>query len=273
MATNTVRKGAGRAAATERTNRHAQRTPLPPKAGSLGAEAIAEAKESRAFRTGAARFQQTAGSTVAATDTKSVGKAQAFAELAVASGWEAAINTLDSGVELIARRAGGVEALHQAWVNGVWQYEASTYSFADRTTRPRNASGAAKLLPRTHEDAATEMNKVASNKHFRKREPREVEAMVLPFDPAEASEAEIVGYLRGQTVAWYNRLSRGTETATVGRTSLIWVTEYYGERTVTVCCPVTGFRSFRLTALQRVGRGKVRKTEGGNLVLELEDAS
>lgn len=41
---NTVKRGAGRPAATAKSNRHAQRTPLPPKAGSAGAEAIAEAK-------------------------------------------------------------------------------------------------------------------------------------------------------------------------------------------------------------------------------------
>lgn len=45
--TNTVKRGAGRPAAAAATNRHAQRTPLPPKAGSAGAEAIAEAKEGR----------------------------------------------------------------------------------------------------------------------------------------------------------------------------------------------------------------------------------
>lgn len=41
---NTVKRGAGRPAATATRNRHAQRTPLPPKPGSPGAEAIAEAK-------------------------------------------------------------------------------------------------------------------------------------------------------------------------------------------------------------------------------------
>ncbi len=43
MTTN-VPKGAGRATATAKRNKHAQRTPLPPKAGSAGAKAIAAAK-------------------------------------------------------------------------------------------------------------------------------------------------------------------------------------------------------------------------------------
>jgi hypothetical protein len=38
--TTTVKKGAGRPAAAEKTNRHAQRTALPPQAGSSGAQAI-----------------------------------------------------------------------------------------------------------------------------------------------------------------------------------------------------------------------------------------
>jgi hypothetical protein len=46
MTTN-VPKGAGRPAAAARSAKHAQRTPLPPKAGSPGAEAIAEAKAER----------------------------------------------------------------------------------------------------------------------------------------------------------------------------------------------------------------------------------
>jgi hypothetical protein len=245
-----------RKAAEERTNRHAQRTPLPAKA-----ERIADAKEVLAT------IQQDFPS------VKSWGKAQSFKKFAELDGWDVELKADGERVTLLATRAEGVEALHQSWLNGVWQYEASTYSFADRTTRPRNASGATKLLSRTHEAAAAEMNKVAANTHFRKREPREVTTMVLPFDPKEASEAEIIGFLRGQTVAWYNRLSRGSETAMISRTSTIWVTEYYGERTVTVCCPVTGFRSFRLSALQRVGRGHARKTDGGNLLVEMEDAA
>lgn len=46
--TTTVKRGAGRPAAAASTNRHAQRTPLPPKAGSAGAEAIAERKAEKA---------------------------------------------------------------------------------------------------------------------------------------------------------------------------------------------------------------------------------
>lgn len=44
MMTTNVKKGAGRPAAAAKSNKHAQRTPLPSKAGSPGAEAIAERK-------------------------------------------------------------------------------------------------------------------------------------------------------------------------------------------------------------------------------------
>lgn len=43
-----VKKGAGRPAAAAKSNKHAQRTALPPKKGSPGAEAIAEAKADKA---------------------------------------------------------------------------------------------------------------------------------------------------------------------------------------------------------------------------------
>lgn len=255
MTTN-VSKGAGRAAAKERTSRHAQRTPLPARKGKI--------EDAKFVVDSLSKLQE---------DLKSASKAREFAEKAIAAGWSATVTPDDGMVQVIVKRENGVEAIHQAWVNGVWQYDASTYTFADRTTKPRNASGAAKLLTRAHEDAATEMNKVASNKHFRKREPRDLAPMRLPFDPAEATEEEIHKFLRGQTIVWYNRLSRGTETAMFGRNSQMWVTEYHGERTVTMCCPATGFRSFHLSAVLKVGRGRVAKTQEGNLKVELEDAA
>jgi hypothetical protein len=239
-----------RAAAAERTTRHAQRTPLPPRAGVV----------------------EMAREPIAAPTVATWGKAKTFQAKAEAEGWIVSLTADEDRVSLLATRADGVEAIHQAWVSGLWQYEASTYSFTDRTTKPRNASGAARLLVRSHEDAAAEMTKVAGNKHFRKREPADLKPMALPFDATEAGEEEIAAWLRGQTVVWYNRLSRGTETAMVSRSSRVWMAEYHGERTVTVCCPATGFRSFHLSAILKLGRGSV-KAAGESVKVELEDAA
>jgi hypothetical protein len=258
MTTNANKHGL-RAAAAERSRKHAQRTPLPPRAGVV--------ETARDVLTSVSRMKE-----VSKGADRSGAKAVEFQLKAEAAGWTVKLTAEDDRVALLAVRADGVEAIHQAWVNGLWQYEASTYSFTDRTTKPRNASGAAKLLGRSHEDAAAEMTKVASNKHFRKREPADLKPMALPFDAKEAGDEEIAAWLRGQTIVWYNRLSRSTETAMVGRGSLVWLAEYHGERTVTVCCPATGFRSFHLSAILKLGRGSV-KAAGETVKVELEDAA
>lgn len=249
MTTNASKHGL-RAAAAERSRKHAQRTPLPPRAGVV----------------------EMARQPLAGPSMASWTKAKAFQVKAEAAGWSVTLTADESRVALLATRENGVEAIHQAWVNGLWQYEASTYSFTDRTTRPRNASGAAKLLDRAHEDAAAEMTKVAGNKHFRKREPADLKPMALPFDAVAAGDEEIAAWLRGQTVVWYNRLSRGTETAMVSRSSQVWLAEYHGERTVTVCCPATGFRSFHLSAILKMGRGSA-KVAGETVKIELEEVA
>jgi hypothetical protein len=170
----------------------------------------------------------------------------------------------------------GAEILVQAWGNGVWQYDASTYAFSDRTTKPRNASGAAKLLERTAEAAQEETAKVNANNAFRKREPRELKTIILPLDPEVLTAEEATKYFRGRTVRWYNRQTRGAETATVSRTTPVRITRHDGEVTILFCCPVTGFRAFHLSAVLAVGRGASGVTAGSetaSVVLETEDAA
>lgn len=253
MATTTANRHGLRAAATERRNKHAQRTPLPPRAGQVEAakEAIATASLQR--------------------DTKSWGKADAFAAEATKVGsWAVTISEVETGglVQLVAKR-GTSEFLHQAWLAGVWQYESSTYTFADRTLKPRNASGAKKLLARSPEDAEQEMAKVASNKHFRKREPEdgEIKRYQLPFDPDLATDEEIISALKGQRVEWYNRLTRSAESDVVSQGKFIHITVTSdNKRVVNVCSVSSGFRSFYVDAILKVGRGKgVRaiKTDAG----------
>jgi hypothetical protein len=222
---------------------------LPPRKGSPGAEAIAEAAEMA----------------VEAPDVKSWGKAGAFASLAVDAKWEASTAARGDVVEMTATR--GPETVIQGWRGGVWQYESSIYAYGDRSTKPRNASGALKLLGRSPEDAKSETAKVASNRHFRKAEPKDIVEKLetaqtrLPFDPELATDEEVMTVLRGQSLTWYNRLSRGTESAIVGRGRHMRMTvNEDGGRVVNFCCPVTGFRSLLVTSILKVGRGRLESS-------------
>lgn len=250
MATTVVGKGAGRPAAAARRRKHDQRTPLPPRPG-----VVEDAREAQAALVDTAQ-----------SDTRSHSKAQAFAEKAVAAKWDVSLDASPHGVELTATR--GAETLVQAWSNGVWQYPASFYAFGDRTTKPRNASGASKLLVRTPEEAGAEASKVASNKHFRKSEPKDIATKMadakrsLPFDPGLDTDEVVLTALTGQALVWYNRLSRGTESAMVSRKGARMSITPSGERVVTFCCPATGYRSCLVTAILKVGRGRRSTTKG-----------
>jgi hypothetical protein len=308
IVTTNVPKGANRASAAKRTAKHAQRTPLPPRPGTVkdardafaeavrisdtaeyaedleaiapildpalvakAAEALTEwvghnaETDRREERTAKAATMAVA---VSSGDPRSQAKAEAFAAAAAKSGWK---TTIDNGVlspvtELTATR--GPEQIVQAWLNGVWQYDASIYAFADRTTKPRNAAGAGRLLERTPDAAKAEMAKVETNKSFRRREPTEIRPMTLPFEVDTATDEEVSKFLRGQTVKWYNRFRRVPEVAMVGRQTKIYLTYYEGAPIVNWCCPVTGFRSCRLDAILGLGRGRILSAETGEIVLE-----
>ena len=263
---NTVAKGANRAAHQQRTNRHAQRTPLPPRPG-----AVEAAREPVAKSPSLAVAAPEGG-------TRSLSKASAFQAKAEASGWDIVTDVAGDrdAVELTATR--GAETMVQAWANGVWQYDASFYGFGDRTIRPRNAAGASKLLSRSESDAATEAGKVAANRHFRKAEPKDIGTKMeeakqhLPFDPELDADELVLGALTGQALVWYNRLSRGTERAMVSRKGARMSRTPDGQRVVTFCCPATGYRSCLVTAILRVGRGRIATTKGAELAsVEVDD--
>lgn len=266
MTTNASKHGL-RAAAAKRTKRHAQRTPLPPRRG-----AVAEAKEVIAAGKALAVDPgvTTGAAVVAAKPTgapdRSLAKAQAFAALCSQYGWDVAIAPVGDAVELTATR--GAETIVQAWSGGVWDYAASFYAFGDRNTKPRNASGASKLLQRAEDDAAAEATKVQANRHFRKAEPKDISTKLesakkrLPFDPELAPDEMVLAALNGQALTWYNRLSRGTESAMVSRAGARMSVTPNGERVVTFCCPVTGYRSCLVTAILKVGRGRSTVTKG-----------
>lgn len=261
MTTNASKHGL-RAAAKERSNRHAQRTPLPPKPGQ-----VEEVVELLAEWIGHNAETDRAEEAAPASGTKSLGKAEAFAVRARAAKWEVSteVDAEHDTVELTATRNG--ETIVQAWAGGVWQYPSSFYGYGDRNTRPRNASGAVKLLERSPEEAQADASKVAANKHFRKAEPKDIEVKLeeaqrrLPFDPALAADELILAAVNGQALVWYNSLSRGQESALVSRKGARISVTADGKRVLTFCCPVTGYRSCYVSSLLRVGKGK-RPTAG-----------
>lgn len=276
--TTTANKHGLRKAAQERTNRHAQRTPLPPKTGVVEEvrEAIAETKPRGRSRKPskpiAADFSEdqmlAAVVDAPAFGGKSLGKAKAFEARARQAGWSVALDIPKDAdaVELTATR--GAETIVQAWTGGVWDYAASFYGLGDRNTKPRNASGAAKLLDRPAEAASAEASKVAANRHFRKAEPRDITERLeeaqrrLPFDPELAPDEIIEAAMVGQAVVWYNSLSRGQESALVSRKGVRISVTAEGKRVVTFCCPVTGYRSCYVSSILRVGKGKSGITKG-----------
>jgi hypothetical protein len=221
------------------------------------------ASRGRAVHVGAERTGKPSRTAVAVTtgaapteDTKSVAKALAFQQAVAEFGWSCEFNTQGEVIEVVATR--GIEVLFQSWHGGVYQHPA-TYTVGDRTVLTRNASHAKQYASRPPVEAAAELKRVAENKAFK---PREVVRPAppksrLPFDPTLATDIEIIERIVGKAIKWHNRFTNTEESATVGQDPRrIRVEEQHGERVVLFCCPATGFRAFRVSALRAVGRGR-----------------
>lgn len=276
MNTKIVKKGAGRPAAQAKTKKHAQRTPLPPKTNGEKAPKVLTdlltLREEVAPRTAKILSEDVAERAARADSSKSIPKAKAFCERVEAAGWSADRSWGEGGEDHIvvtARR--DAEVIFIEWIAGVFQPTA-TYSQGDRNVRVRNASAGLQYAGRTAEQAAEETKKVSANRFFQKREaPREqVEAQrqPLPFDPALALEDEILAALAGRRVTWFNRIAQTPDSAVFPveyHKQFTHITEFEGERIVNfVDHGGTGFRSFRLSGLLSISRGKsvtVKRTE------------
>lgn len=252
MSTTTVRKGSGRAAATERTNRHAQRTALPPKPGVVEAarEPIAKAPRKRAAKAPSEPVAAPEAPAPTDTHTKAHKHATAFSE----AGWKTEVQTSGDYAELVAVR--GTETIHQAWISGVYQPDAASYTIGDRTVKTRNVAEAIRWGKRSVADAEAEFAKVGANKSFVKRAPAEApKAARLPFDLATVAEPELVNALAGAKIRWMNRLSNEEETGVVyPDVRRIHVKEQHGHRVVLFLCMNVGYRAFRLDSLLSVGK-------------------
>lgn len=266
--TVTAPKGPRRAAHAAKTSRHAQRTPLPPKPGQVEEvrEIIAEAATlAPKPRTRKTQSKVPASAPVSATATlgasKSAAKADAVREALEPHGWSVSIapapghEASEDVIELTARR--GTEVLWISWTAGKMTLEPMpTYTIEDRTIKLKNASAVKIYGARPAEVGAKELDKVRTNRAFVKR-PTQPRKARLPFDPALATDEEVIAALSGTVVSWQNRRTQGTEVAYVNDRAksarFISLTEKGGDRLFSFVCPQTGFRAFYLTALVRVG--------------------
>lgn len=248
--TKTASKAGLKAAATAKTEKAAQRTPLPPK------QKAAKEQDTLAMITAAAREvareKQDANS-------KSWEKAKPYIAAIQALGWSTSAgrpqgSDVTDHVEVIARR--GNETLFIEWVGGVHQ-PTSSYTIADREVKIKNASAAKARAAMPADDATAELERVRQNKVFRKREQPSTEAKQarLPFDPATAGDAEIANAVAGHKISWINRYRDIEEDAYVRPDPReIHFTEHDGERIMNFLCPTTGYRACRVAAITRVGR-------------------
>lgn len=253
---NTVKKGAGRPAATARSNRHAQRTPLPPRPGQVeAAKAPVDSKPSgKRTQTGDPITDPKPG------DSKSWQKAKQFLGIAKGNGWSTVSGNAEGTepsedvVEVTVTR--GDEVIWISWTSGGLTLDPMpTYTIADRTIKLRNASQAKQYASRSTEIGKSELERVSSNKFFRRKavEPKRGK---LPFDPKLATDEEVISALLGMTVTWHNNLTQGSEVGHVGRDAhKVRLAERNGDRIFSFCCPATGFRAFYLSALMKVRRG------------------
>lgn len=287
-------------AAQERSNRHAQRTPLPPRAGDVDAatepvegmpygkmteaelrkvlkrlgffpakglakgrllELILDAEMKIAQAEIADAGKELPRKLNSDPDSKSFAKAMALVAVGLENGWECAPEALEGDtVELLMKR--GTEVLWISWTGGVLTTEPMpSYTVADRTIKLRNASAVKQYATRAPEVGTQELAKVQGNRFFRKREIQPQKSK-LPFDPKLATDEEVIAMLSGKAIAWHNSRTQGTEQANVGVRWLELKEVEGGDRIFSFCGPGTGFRACRLSAITSVQRSgkKIRRS-------------
>lgn len=259
MATTTASKSGLRAAATKRTAKAAQRTPLPPKSKAdlaLVREAVEERKpaktEARLARAKAdlAAVAKPAKGKPAKAEEAPQDKGARYAGELSALGWKPEVTRKDGLVELTAVR--GTEALYLSWLNEAHISGGSTYTYADRTVKVRNPAEAVRLAGRQPEEAKASQAKVAANRAFVKR-PTGPSVRHIPFDVQEVSAEDLIEAIRGHQITWHNQYRVESETAIVG--NHIRVDRHRGgHRIVSFVDPETGFRALKLDNLENVGR-------------------
>jgi hypothetical protein len=218
--TTVIPKGAGRKAHNERTNRAAQRTPLPPK-GSRGPTGLSKTGTARVIADEAAK-QVAAKVNNGSKPAKPVKPAKAakpdkyqpvhspkvesLLDTIKAAGW----NSMTSQDE---HRRTCVEATRGKERVVVWFTAADTMEFDPMPTyyRPdgsavklRNVSAAKKqlALPEDARPVKTAVTKIVGRRAAVVAEQPEEPRRRLPFDPETASDAEVLKAVDGAILVW-----------------------------------------------------------------------
>jgi len=168
-------------------------------------------------------------------------------------GWSPEISQTDALVELVAKR--GTEALYLAWLNEAHVSGTSTYTISDRTVKVRNPAEAMRIAALKPEEAQAKQAKVGPVARFRKAKVTGPTIRNIPFNIDTATDEEIISALESRRISWHNSYRMDSETATIGRARRIEITRHPdGHRIVSFVDPESGFRAFRLDALENVGR-------------------
>jgi hypothetical protein len=173
---------------------------------------------------------------------------------AQAAGWDGSVKIVDlktGAVEVAISK--GAETMTWYAVGGKQDpSQAPSYSDGNRTVLMKNiaailaqATGERQWIKPAGATRTKRAPRTSPVKDVPQRQP-------LPFDPAEATEAEVVSALRGKTLTWQNGISKAIDSAVVAVRAKIKVEQHptTGERVVTFSDPVnTGTRSVRLSGI------------------------
>lgn len=144
------------------------------------------------------------------------------------------------------------EEISAFWVNGVWQHPCM-YRYSGRELKINNASAARKRMA-SEPDLVIRKPRVVSSGEESESGGRIVTYRV-PFDPIEASDAEIFSAVYGRKLVWENKLSGNLEEAFVtGKKSLRLSHSETSDRRILhfVDNITTGFRAVALENLVQV---------------------
>lgn len=276
-----------RAAATEKRNRHAQRTALPPRPGQVEAakaddppigdrygqmtqlQLLARAIDLGLNPPKSAPKGKLLDAILAAersarhedkievnrqesvpSEPKGLAKAQKLAAEGRPAGWESVISGDGAAVTVTLTR--GSEAIVIRWDGGVFNYDESAYIVGDRSVKPRNVSAARVWLGRAAETATAELQRVTVTRWRKKTDGPAKAAVGLSPD---ASEREIWESLKGKRITWFNRHSSGTESAKLTVNPRYFrLTEVAGERIIQFTSVDGGFRACRVEAILSIRR-------------------
>lgn len=223
--------------------------------------------------------ENSAPAVVAATETPDGGdpkgraKADKLQNELYPHGWAFSARNCDGNrVEAVLVR--GSEVLTVVWDGGVFNYEETGHLVADRHTKVRNVSAAIRLGQRPAEAAESDLGRVVANKRFKPAVPRGVSAgkrkALEGLDLASATAEELLGRLAGMTVEWVNRVSNGTEVATISTDPKFFrvderedgrVLQFAAGEIVKGRFVGTGFRAARLDQIVRVGGSSRRRAQ------------